>query len=420
MFGTSGIRGIYGQEITEELAAKIGNVFAKDVLFLGRDLRTSGISLADAVAEGAQLAGCDVVELGIVPTPTVAYAGKRGIMVTASHNPPEYNGLKLMEDSAEIDRELEKKVTEDYRKPARIAEKGAITKNNEILYCHRQEIVNSVSIKKRPKIVIDCNGAAAALTPFLLGDLGCRVISLNSSLGCFNRPSEPNRESLRHLGRLVVEFEADFGVAHDGDGDRCVIVDDKGEMLPFDVQLAMMIEHELAGSSNKKIVSTVEASLAIRKVVEENGGIIEITPVGSTYVGSMMRKINALFGGEPCGEYIYNDGVHVPDAPMAVAKFAEIFENGKFSEQRKKYRHGFMAREKFGTKDKRETVERVKRKISIKGKIRDDDGIRVDEEDGWFLIRASGTEPVVRLTMEYESREKLAKRKEELIRLILE
>ena len=420
MFGTSGIRGVYGKEITEELARKIGNAFGNGQLFLGRDLRTSSVSLAKAVAQGAQAAGCDVSDLGIVPTSTVAFAGKRGIMVTASHNPPEYNGLKLMEDGKEIGKKLEKQVVEDYKKPMKTGEQGTLTKDNEVLHRHRQMIIDSVSITKKPTIVVDCNGAAASLTPFLLGDLGCRVISLNSSLGCFNRPSEPNEENLRHLGRLVVEFGADFGVAHDGDGDRCVIVDDKGGMLPFDIQLAMMIEHELSKSKNRMIVSTVEASLAIRKVVEDNGGEIEITPVGSTYVGEMIRKKNALFGGEPCGEYIYNDGVHVPDAPMAVAKFVEIFEKGKFSELRKKYSHGFMAREKFRAKDKAKTVEKVKKRISVEGRIRDDDGIRVDEEDGWFLVRASGTEPVVRLTMEYETKEKLERRKKELVRLILE
>jgi phosphoglucosamine mutase len=181
-----------------------------------------------------------------------------------------------------------------------------------------------------------------------------------------------------------------------------------------------MIEHELSKSKNKKIVTTVEASLMIREVVEESGGKIEITPVGSTYVGDVLEKQNALFGGEPCGEYIYQKGVHVPDAPLAVAKFLEIFcENGKFSNLKKKYKQNFIARDKFPSKDKHAAMERMRKNINIDGKIRDDDGIRVDEEDGWFLIRASGTEPIVRLTIEYKTKKRLEDRKKELTEIII-
>ncbi len=426
MFGTSGIRGIYGKDVTEELALKIGNVFADGELFIARDLRSSGIPLSLAVAAGALSAGSDVIDVGIAPTPTLALAARksRGIMVTASHNPPEYNGLKLVENGKEIGKGLERKVQKRYNGPLRKGELGDFSHDNECVEEHKKLILSMVDSdsvrKKAPRVIADCNGAAAVITPYLLSELGCRVVSVNSSLECFNRPSEPNGENLKHLTALVKESGADFGVGHDGDGDRCVIIDDKGEVLPFDVQLAMMIEHELSKSANKKIVSTVEASLTIREVVEKAGGEIEITPVGSTYVGEAIEKSGALFGGEPCGEYVYRDGVHVPDAPMAVAKFAEIFcADGRFSDLRKKYKQNFMAREKFPAKDKRKTVEEFMNNISTSGKIRDDDGIRVDEDDGWFLVRASGTEPVVRLTMEYSKKEKLEKKRKEIKELLL-
>ncbi len=425
MFGTSGIRGIYGEDVTEELAVKIGNVFAKDELFIARDLRSSGIPLSLAVAAGALCAGSDVIDVGIAPTPTLALAARksRGIMVTASHNPPEYNGLKLVEDGKEISKGLEKEVQEKYALPLGKGEVGDFSHNNDCIAAHKELILSMVDVeairKKAPRVIAECNGAAAVITPYLLSELGCRVVSVNSSLECFNRPSEPNEENLKHLSALVRDSGADFGIGHDGDGDRCVIIDEKGQILPFDVQLAMMIEHELSKSKNRKIVSTVEASLTIREVVEKNGGEIEITPVGSTYVGEAIERSGALFGGEPCGEYVYRDGVHVPDAPMAVAKFAEIFcTKGKFSELRKNYKQNFIAREKFRAKDKKETVEKVKKGLDIEGKIRDDDGIRVDEEDGWFLVRASGTEPIVRLTMEYSTKEKLEQRKKKLVEMI--
>jgi phosphoglucosamine mutase len=426
VFGTSGIRGIYGKDITEALALKVSAVFTEERLVVGRDIRESGPSLIRAVSEGALQCGADVIDCGIAPTPTLALATKkhgcRGIMVTASHNPPEYNGLKLVEGGKEISKAMEKEVVRKYGLPMpQKQEGGGVFSDGEIISDHKELVMGLVDreaiSKKKPKIIVDCNGAASMITPFLLSDLGCRVISVNSSPHCFNRQSEPNEKNLSYLAGLIRGCGADFAIAHDGDGDRCMIIDEKGSMLPLDVQLAIMIGNEMR--SGKKIISTVEASLAIREVVEENGGRIDITPVGSTYVGDLMEEKQADFGGEPCGEYIYRKGVLVPDAVLAAAKFAEIFcRNGKFSEIRKKYPQNFMFREKFPARDKLAAMEKIKGGIRIEGRIRSDDGIRVDEEDGWFLVRASGTEPIIRLTMEYKTKEKLEKRKKELTLLV--
>lgn len=418
MFGTSGIRGVYGEKITEDLALHIGNVFAQNELVIGRDLRDSGLSLKNALCAGALAKGCDVIDIEIVPTPTVAFSGKRGIMITASHNPSEYNGFKLIEEKKEIGIALQSEITKKISGKISFGKNGNYSRDFSILEDHKNSIKKNIKTKKKPKVVIDCNGAAATISPYLLAELGCQVISLNSSKDCFNRPSEPNEKNLGHLSRMVVNCDADFGIAHDGDGDRCIIIDDKGQVLPFDIQLAMMIENELIGTNNKKIVTTVESSLAIRKTVEELGGSLYITPVGSTHVAEKMIENNAIFGGEPCGEYIYKEGVKVPDGPMAAAKFLEIFENGKISEQRKKYSHGFIVREKYYSKNKDNAITAIENQIKIDGKIRKDDGIRIDEEDGWFLIRKSGTEPIIRLTMEYETKEKLFLRKKELISII--
>ncbi|MFH1521206.1 MAG: hypothetical protein ABID61_06175 [Candidatus Micrarchaeota archaeon] len=431
MFGTSGIRGVYGKDITEELVTGITGVFADGKIAIGRDVRGSGISLFKAAVNGAFSSQANVVDLGIVPTPTVAFATKkhncRGIMLTASHNPPEYNGMKLIEHGKEIGKILENEITKEYSKwTMDDYSQGIITKDYNIINDHKNhvsELVDGIEIeRKKPTVVVDCNGAAAVITPYLLTELGCKVISVNSSTDGFNRPSEPSKENISYLSGFVREIKADFAIAHDGDGDRCVIMDDSGEVLPLDVQLAMMIEHELGKNTNKKIVSTVEASLVIREVVENAGGRIEITPVGSTYVGDALEVGGALFGGEPCGEYIYQKGVHVPDAVLAAAKFVEMFTlNGKFSELKKKYKQNFMAREKFRVNDKRNTIEKIKESVlglNISGKLRDDDGIRVDEEEGWFLIRASGTEPIIRLTMEYKTKEKLEIRKKQMVETI--
>jgi len=432
LFGTSGIRGIYGLDITESLATKVAGIFADKDIALGRDMRPTGISISKAVVSGTLSRGKNIYSLGIVPTPTVALATKKhncnGIMITASHNPPEYNGLKLIENGKEISKAREKKIESGYKSDTHLkTEKtGSIFHDSMILDEHKELIKSLVDIhaiaKRKPKIIIDCNGAGSVITPYLLKDMGCEVISLNAEIGTFNRPSEPNDANLSILKALVPKCGADLGLAHDGDGDRTVVVDEQGHVLPFDVQLAMMMKHELkqAGNKNKKIISTMEASLAVRKTVEESGGKIFITPVGSTYVADALEKENALFGGEPCGEYIYSKSVHVPDGPMAAAKLVEIFSlEGRFSEQVKRFKTNPMAREKFSSSKKYEVVESLKKEIRIEGKRCEDDGIRIDEEDGWFLIRASGTEPIVRLTMEYEKKEKLEKRKQELSKMIV-
>ncbi len=433
MFGTSGIRGIYGKDITEDLAKRVANIFAKDKLVVARDIRASGPSLIAAICEGANAAGADIIDCGIIPTPTLGLATKkyncRGIMITASHNPPEYNGLKLVENAVEINKEMEKIITRTYNeKKWKTSEtKGLIHKDNSILDEHKTMILNMVDVKSisktKPKIIVDPNGAGAAMTPSLLTDLGCQVTSINSTFEKFERESEPNEKNLFYLAKMVKATGADFGIAHDGDCDRCVIVDEQGTVLPLDVQLAMMIEHELRNSKNKKVVSTVEASLSVREAVDKMGGSIEITPVGSTIIAERIEQTGAYFGGEPCGEYVYSKSVHLPDAPLAAAKFAEIFsEFGKFSKLKAKYKQYFIAREKYSAKDKYETVDKVKNSIKetkINGKIRTDDGIRVDEEDGWFLVRASGTEPAVRLTIEYKSKERLETKKKQIQEMIV-
>ena len=440
MFGTAGIRGLYGKDITEALAESVSNIFAANIktLVVGRDIRKSGISLLAAVSAGARTAGANVIDLGIVPTPTVALATRkhkcRGIVITASHNPPEYNGLKFIENTHEIYKSTENAIEAHYRKgTTNLAEKkGTFTSDLEIVSDHKSLIfglVDRAAITKRaPKIILDCNGAGAVISPSLLTELGCKVTNINSSTSEFSRPSEPTEKNVSELISLVRAQGADLGIAHDGDADRCIIVDDKGEILPLDVQLSMMIESELSAISNHKgemIVSTVEASLTIRETVERCGGKIMITPVGSSHVSEALERTGAYFGGEPCGEYIFRDGVHMPDGIIAAAKFVELFcKKGQLSQLRSKYPQHFIAREKFQLsaehgKNKYEIVRSIAEKIKIDGEIRNDDGLRVDEKDGWFLIRASGTEPIIRLTLEYRTKTRLEKRKKELESLIL-
>jgi phosphoglucosamine mutase len=196
-------------------------------------------------------------------------------------------------------------------------------------------------------------------------------------------------------------------------------VDEAGKMIPLDVQLAIMVQSELEKSKNKKIISTMESSLILKESVAQSGGNLSITPVGSTYVAEKLETENAIFGGEPCGEYIYSRGVHVPDGPLAAAKLVEVLaEKGHFSKLVKEFRTNPIAREKFKANNKYKAVEAVKSALSIEGEMSEADGVRIDEEDGWFMVRASGTEPIVRLTMEYKDKKKLEKRKNQISDLI--
>lgn len=417
MFGTSGIRGIYGKGITPELALKVANAFAESNVSIGRDTRESGVPLAFAAMGGVLSSGKDGIGLGIVPTPLVAFAtmkfGGGGIMVTASHNPAEYNGLKFMRKGREISRAEEKRVLERYQKGMEYGAEPGNRRNEDVIPEYIELVKKNVDAKliakKKPKVVVDCNGAGAVVTPYLLRELGCRVVSLNCETRGFNRPSEPNRENLAWLSGAVRACGADFGIAHDGDADRCAIVDERGELLNADVQLALMIEEELAQKKGK-IISSVESSLIVKEAAEKAGGEFVLTPVGSVHVSEEMEKSRAVFGGEPAGEYVFRGGVGVPDGVMAAAKYVELFcGKGKLSALASRFKTNPMAREKFRTLDRVKAMEKIAGTLRLEGKLNRDDGIRVDGEGYWVLVRASGTESIIRLTAEARTKELLDK-----------
>jgi len=422
MFGTSGIRGVYGEDVTDELVMRISNLFSDSDIAVGRDIRDSGISLRNSVFKGITSTGFNAIDLGIVPTPTVALASQKhgkGIMITASHNPPSHNGIKLIDNSREITADEGNSLVEKYEKgELRKDGEGTILKNDSILDEHISMILGMAEPEKKLKVVVDCNGATYSITPKVLGELGCQVISINTASSEFFRPSEPKKENLSSLVSTVKVTCADLGIAHDCDGDRCVVVDKTGEVLQMDVQLAVMIEEEMKKSNNKKIAGTVEASLLIRETVENLGGKLFVTPVGSTYLALEMEKQDALFGGEPCGEYIYHDGVRVPDGILSAAKFVELASKYDLSELKNKYSSYPIIREKYPVKDRKASMEKIKEAVSGSYKFNEMDGLRVDEDDGWFLIRPSGTEKIIRLTMEYKDRKNLGQKQKEIEDLI--
>ncbi len=419
MFGTSGIRGVFNKEVTPELALQVGLAFLGKgkTLFLGRDTRPSGPVLENALASGAMSAGGDVVRLGIAPTPTTAYASRSslGAMITASHNPPEYNGIKLFESGEEIPRGRETLIEKTVRERSWALDgPGSERIISTAIREHMELVLGAVDValiqKKKPKVLVDAgNGAGCVIMPYVLREAGCKVVALNCEpSGCFARGLEPNSQNLEETARIARSIGADLAIAHDGDADRAIILDEKGLMLGLDSQLALICQ-EMLSRRKGTVVTTVEASLAIREAIENYGGKVEIASVGSLHVAQSLKKRGGVFGGEPCGEYIFPKNHLVPDGIMAGLKFAEMFcENGSLHDAVGKIKTYPMKRAKYPCKDRSKSIARILKKAGdIGGKQTIGDGIRADFGGGWVLIRASGTEPIVRITCEHKDKKEL-------------
>ncbi len=420
MFGTSGIRGLFNDEVTSEIALHVGMSFIRkgsQTLFIGRDTRPSGLVLESALCAGALSAGADVVKIGIAPTPTTSYASRSslGAMITASHNPPEYNGIKLFEDGEEVPRETERVIEKTVKDRLwRLRGPGTESINGEAIRKHTELVLGAVDTsvieKKKPKVLVDAgNGAGSVIMPYVLRAAGCKVITLNCDVsGLFSRPLEPNEKNLEHTSKVVRACGADLAIAHDGDADRAVVMDETGNILGLDTQLVLMC-NEVLKERKGKIVTTVEASLSIREAIEKGGSKPIITSVGSLNVSHAIKKHGGIFGGEPCGEYIFPKNHLVPDGIMAGLEFVEAFcRLGKLGPLASKIKKYPMKRAKYKCKEKGKAMSRILEEVkSIKGKCNTEDGVRIDMGDGWLLIRPSGTEPVIRITCEHKDKKQL-------------
>jgi len=440
LFGTSGIRKKCPEELDAALAMKAGAASAEKgrPYVVGFDGRQTGEMLKSAVSAGAASAGAHVIDIGFCATPTLALhtqtVGGRGAMITASHNPPEYNGIKLFENGREAPKSIEsgvekavngEKITAaaDWNCAGQVFEEGKKAAANHLALLLKN--IDTAAIgKKNPRVVLDCgNAAGAALMPLALEEAGCTVIAINSDkIGNFTRGLEPTEANLKELSEEILECGADFGIAHDGDADRAIIFDEKGKMLGQDVQIALAVREMISKSrvKNATIVSTVESSLALREIAEESGAKLEITPVGSLFVAERLRKTKAIFGAEPCGEYIFPQGVQMPDGLMAGLLFAEIFSRkGKLSALAGEIRTYPLLREKLPCPDAK--------KMRAMGKIAanwpfsapaNSDGLRSDEKWGWALVRPSGTEPIMRITLEAKTEGEAKKRMAEIRKIV--
>lgn len=411
LFGSSGIRGIANKEITPELALKVGLVLGsrKKTAVIGRDPRVSAPMIEHALIAGLTAAGCAVTEIGLVTTPTLAYAARNyecGVMVTASHNPSEYVGIKLWNpdgmafDSAQQD-EIEEAIEADSftRVPWNLI--GNFEEDGNAIRDHMNLIKKLVG-NSSLRIVLDCGcGAGGTISPYLLQELGCEVITLNAQPdGHFPaRNPEPTDENLSLLKKAVVEFGADLGLAHDGDADRMMAVDEKGNFVSGDEMLAIFGLYE-CGSSKETVVVPVDTSMMVDDTLK--GSEIVRTRVGDVYVAEGIKQCGAVYGGEPSGSWIFPKISYCPDGVYAAARLVDIVNKKKLSELREELPRYATKRGTLpcANEKKAELMNKVKNKLKPLGKVLDIDGIRVEMENGWVLVRPSGTEAKVRITAE--------------------
>ncbi len=425
LFGSSGIRGLANKEITPQLAQKVGLAVGSlhDSCVTGRDPRTSGEMIEHALISGLLSAGCRVTRIGMVSTPTLAFAARNydcGVMVTASHNPPEYGGIKLWNrdgmafDSRQQD-EIESIIkkgswkTAEWNRIGRVNETSAVEEHVEMILGK----VGAASLK----VVVDCGcGAASTITPYVLRRMGCSVITLNSQPDGFfpARNPEPVEKNLEMLKKATVAFGAELGIAHDGDADRMMAIDGSGRFVEGDKLLALFGLRE----AKKSIVVPVDTSIMVDDVLK--GRKIYRTRVGDVYVAEELKKKNADFGGEPSGSWIFPKISLCPDGIYAAARLVEIVENeGKLEALIDGFPSYPLVRGALpcGNEKKENAMRKIGIELGKMGDVSSIDGIRVDMENGWILVRPSGTEPKIRITAEarggvdelYEKAEEIVK-----------
>jgi phosphomannomutase/phosphoglucomutase len=435
LFGTNGIRGLVNIELTPEMVIKvscaIGTFFGKNrELLVGYDARTSGPIFAKAVVSGLTATGCKVFFAGMAPTPALQYAVKNhkldgGVIITASHNPAEYNGIKVIwgdgiETSHEQEVEIENIYFENRIVFAEWDKLGTLRElpgvNDEYIQAIEKQVNPTKIAEKQFHVVIDAANSVGSLTaPPLLRELGCKVTSINANIdGTFpGRLPEPRPENLTDLALTVKAIGADLGVAFDGDADRSIFVDENGVIYWGDKTFAVIIKQFLISNPGEKIVTPVSSSTLIKDTVKTYKGQLIWTKVGSVTVSQKMKELNAKLGGEENGGVFYGPHQSVRDGAMTTALLLNIMaETGaKLSELVAEQPQYFIEKGKIDCPDEKKEALLKKLLEQVKGEnISTIDGVKI-----WFgdnsaiLIRPSGTEPVFRLYAEAKNQEKALK-----------
>jgi phosphomannomutase/phosphoglucomutase len=435
IFGSSGVRGVANEYLNPEFVTHIakaaGSVWAADRVALGRDTRATGEMLENAASAGLASVGCDVDLLGVLPTPGLqAYCEAEavpGLMVTASHNPPAYNGVKLIgADGVELPRGTLERVEErlltetfetvpwDETGDERTVDDAADRYVEQLLAAVDRERIAAADLT----VAIDPgHGAGAATSPRIFRELGCEVVTVNAQPDSRfpGRNPEPIAENLADLGRLVRTADADLGIAHDGDADRAIFFDERGEFVEGDSALAALAAEEL--STGDVAVSAVNVSQRLVDVVDAADAALSLTPIGSTDIITRIRDLQAdgesvPIAGEGNGGILFPGYRLARDGAYTAARFCELLADRPASEVVAPYdEYRFLRMDvEYDDDEEREAllgaIERVAREADAT--LDTTDGYRLDYGDSWVLARPSGTEPVVRVYAESSDPERTA------------
>ncbi|MFA5861876.1 MAG: phosphoglucosamine mutase [Candidatus Thermoplasmatota archaeon] len=405
-FGSSGIRGPFATVATPELALALGRAVGamRKRVLVGRDARTTGPLLQRAAIAGMLSSGADVTDAGVLPTPALAYNARSydaGLIITASHNPAPDNGFKLWEpDGRAFGKKERTEVERLLSSPPPLCAWDAVGRETTLpdaIERHTQRILDLAgTLPRRIRVVLDCgNGAASRESPDMLRRLGCDVVTLNAQPdGHFpGRPSEPSEQNLAPLCEAVRAFGADLGLAHDGDADRCMAVTHTGRFVSGDELLVLFAKHH----AGKTIVCPVDAS----RVVEDASGCTVVrTKVGDAFVSEKLAELGAAWGGEASGAWIFPEMSYCPDGPYAAAMLCHLVTaHGPLEAQVAALPRYPLWRHAWRVDDASAVIARSMDALSD-GKLTLLDGVRGDYDDGWILVRPSGTEPKVRVTVE--------------------
>ena len=428
-FGTNGIRGIFSEDFTLEfvhdMTLALGTYFEKGPILIGYDGRESSPIICKIITSTLNSIGIDCKIAGLVPTPCLEYAVKSlgysgGIMITASHNPPQYNGIKpAAKDGVEISREDELIIEDIYLNKSWITnpEKWGITgEETRTIETYLDGITSHISSKligsKSFKVVLDLgNGAQAVTAPNFCKKVNCETILVNETIdGMFpGRGSEPTPQNLSVLSKTVIENQADFGIAFDGDGDRSIFCDNLGNILTGDKSALILIQHILNQNPNSLVVTCLNSGSNTELLAEKYDSKVIRTKVGSVEVSRKMVSTNALIGFEENGGFMFGKHNQVRDGCMSLALMLDFLatSDNSLSSEISKLPLSFTTKDKL----KCSSDDAVKVISSLKEEFPNSDvsdGIKITiDSKSWVMIRPSGTEPIIRIYAESENEEKL-------------
>lgn len=417
---------------------RIGRAFvefiAEKKIIVGSDTRLSSPALTEAFVSGATKAGADVMFLGKVSTDCLYFASGKydlaGAMITASHNPKEFNGVKFCRKGAEpigLDTGLSEIKEMVLKNEFKATDKlGEVEEKNNILdefRIHCQNFIQKEKLKPL-KIVVDAgNGMAGKIVPAVFEGLACQIIPMFFELnGDFpnHHPSPIEKENNRFLITKVREEKADLGLAFDGDADRVFFVDERGEMVDSSFITAMIAKKLLANNFGAKIIYTVTSSRAVPEIVADAGGESIMTRVGHVFIKQKMKESKAIFAGEHSGHYYFIDNYRADSGVIAALIVIQMLsESGKkMSELMKEFELYHRIDETNSTvDDKEKAFERLKNKYA-KNLAHEIDGLTFDFGDWWFNVRPSNTEPLLRLNLEAKTKELMDEKSKEVLELI--